>query len=236
MNSLAIDCACVITGDKYSFDYVDRLYNGLSRGFSRQVRLHVYTEEWREVPRHYIKHTLKVIKTRADRGWWNKVQLFDPKHFSGQLLYFDLDIVITGNLDWIVELDTKYFWGVRDFRYLWSPSRRDLNSSVMYFDTDKFRYVWSDFKRAPESFMNRLHGDQNYIDRQIPKETKRFFNEQFVKSYKWECIDGGWDNDKRRYKTPGTGTVIPDQTSILVFHGRPNPEEIDDKVIKKFWK
>jgi hypothetical protein len=230
-----IDCACVITGDKYNFEYVHRLYRGLLRGFSSPITLHVYTEESRSVPEPYVKHSLKPVSTRQGKGWWNKTQLFNPKLFSGQLVYFDLDVVITGNLDWILELDTKFFWGIRDFRYLWSERRMELNSSVMYFNTEKFRYVWSEFKKNGEHWMNRLHGDQNYIDRQIPKSTKQFFDINRVKSYKWECLDGGWDNNTRRHRTPGSGTSIPNDTTVLVFHGKPNPDEVNDEVVKKFW-
>jgi len=232
-----IDCACVITGDKYDFEYVHKLYNGLTRGFTQPVTLHVYTEADREVPAPYVKHTLKNFKTRSDRGWWHKCQLFDPTLFNGQLVYFDLDVVITGTLDWILDLDTKYFWGIRDFRYLWSNRRMELNSSVMYFNTDKFRYVWNEFNKNRDHYMNRLHGDQNFIWRQVPPATQKFFDEMRVKSYKWECLDGGWNNDARSYRTPGSGTVIPHETSILIFHGKPNPAEVieTDKNIAKFW-
>lgn len=199
--------------------------------------LHVYTEEWREVPKPYVKHVLKNFKTREGKGWWHKTQLFDPTLFKGQIVYFDLDVVIVDNLDWILDLDTKYFWGIRDFRYLWSDRRMELNSSVMYFNTDKFRYVWHEFKKNSEHWMNRLHGDQNFIWRQIPQATQRYFNEMQVKSYKWECLDGGWDNSQRVYRTPGSGTVIPRETSVLVFHGKPNPEDVikNDPIIHKYW-
>jgi hypothetical protein len=232
-----IDCACVITGDKYDFDYVHKLYNGLTRGFSQPITLHIYTEHFREVPPPYVKHAIEPIKTRHGKGWWNKVQLFNPRYFSGQLIYFDLDIVITGNLDWMLGLNTKYFWGIRDFRYLWNKRRHELNSSVMYFNTEKFRYVWKEFKRDPDMFMNRLHGDQNFIDKQIPTETKQFFDKMFVKSYKWELLDGGYNIETRRHRTPNSGTVIPHETSIAVFHGKPNPDEVieKDKIIAKYW-
>lgn len=232
-----IDCACVITGDKYDFEYVHKLYKGLCRGFTNDVTLHVYTEESRKVPKPYVKHSLKTIQTREDRGWWNKIQLFNPKLFRGQLLYFDLDVVILNSLDWMLELDSKYFWSVRDFRYLWAERRNEVNSSVMYFDTEKFSYVWSDFKKTPEVYMNRLHGDQNFIHRHIPSQIKQFFDINRVKSYKWELIDGGYDMHSRTYKEPGSGTKIPRLTSIAVFHGQPNPDDIieNDSIIAKYW-
>jgi hypothetical protein len=35
------------------------------------------------------------------RSWWYKMQLFNPAHFAGNLLYFDLDVVIANQLNWI---------------------------------------------------------------------------------------------------------------------------------------
>ena len=232
-----IDCACVIHGDAYDFEYVHKLYRGLQRGFGkRAITLHVYTEEDRPVPAPYVKHVLQDMrKHNCRKGWWYKTQLFDRKQFNGQLIYFDLDVAITGDLSWILELDTKYFWGIRDFRYLFNPRRRELNSSVMYFNTDKFNYVWSEFKLSPETYMNRLHGDQNFIDRQIPTEQKRFFEETRVKSWRWELVDGGYDIETRKHKIPGLGTIIDPTTSVAVFHGKPKLHDIIDAEIDKYW-
>ena len=45
-----IDCACVIHGTAYSWDYVERLHSMLSRHITPGIRLHVYTEADRPVP------------------------------------------------------------------------------------------------------------------------------------------------------------------------------------------
>ena len=54
-----IDCACVIHGTAYSWDYVERLHNMLSRHITLGIRLHVYTEADRPVPAPMIKHVLE---------------------------------------------------------------------------------------------------------------------------------------------------------------------------------
>jgi len=231
-----IDCACVIHGDLYDWVYVDKLYAGLQRGFSQPVTLHVYTEAEREVPAPYIKHSLyDMRKHNCRKGWWYKVQLFDRKQFDNQLIYFDLDVAITGNLDWILDLDTKYFWGIQDFKYLFNQRKLELNSSVMYFNVDKYNYVWGEFIKSPESYMNKLHGDQNFIDRMIPIEQKRFFDITRIKSWRWQLFDGGWNNETKNHRTPGTGTVIDKNTSIAVFHGKPKLHQLNDAVIDKYW-
>ena len=105
-----VDCACVIHGTGYDWTYVDRLYNMLNKHISRGVRLHVYTEADRPVPTPYIKHTLTDWGISGPkRAWWYKMQLFNPDHFRGQLLYFDLDTVIVNNIDWICNRAPEYF-------------------------------------------------------------------------------------------------------------------------------
>jgi hypothetical protein len=50
------DCACVIHGTGYDWQYVEKLYNMLSTTFAQGIRFHVYTEAHRPVPSHMIKH------------------------------------------------------------------------------------------------------------------------------------------------------------------------------------
>ena len=88
-----INCACLIHGTGYDWTYVDRLYNMLSRHLTRQVILHVYTEEERTIPAPYIKHGLVDWGIGGPKkSWWYKLQLFNSEHYSGPLLYFDLEI------------------------------------------------------------------------------------------------------------------------------------------------
>ena len=131
-----IDCACVIYGDTYSWTYVERLYNMLSRHLSAGVRLHVYTEAERPVPAPMVKHVLTSWGDLGHkRNWWYKMQLFNTEHHAGPLLYFDLDTVIVQSIDWIVQSNLDYFWAIRDFKYLWRPTDYGVNSSIMWWDT-----------------------------------------------------------------------------------------------------
>ena len=57
-NSRRIDCACVIHGSTYNWQYVERLYNMITRNIDRPVHMHVYTEHDRSVPPHMTKHIL----------------------------------------------------------------------------------------------------------------------------------------------------------------------------------
>lgn len=233
-----IDCACVIHSDGYTWEYVDRLYSMLSRHISRGIRLHVYTEADREVPEPYIKHALDDWKISGPKkSWWYKMQIFNSKYHAGPLLYFDLDTVIIGNLDWLVNLSLDYFWTVRDFKYLWKSNNFTINSSIMWFNTTQFHSVWEDFSSKKLEKITALYrGDQDYITEAIPVARRRFFELERVKSWRWQCLDGGYSFAQKRHLLPNTGTSVTDPTSVLIFHGKPKPGEITDPVVVQHWQ
>jgi hypothetical protein len=233
-----IDCACVIYGTAYSWKYVDKLYSMLSRHLTPKIRLHVYTEANRIVPEPYIKHELTDWSiTNPKQLWWYKMQLFNPAHHSGPLLYFDLDTVIVNNLDWIWQHPTDYFWSIRDFKYLWKPTHTGLNSSVMWWDTKNYQNIWNSFiQQDLRKTMQKYKGDQDYISDVIPENQRRFFDPNNVQSWRWQCLDGGYDFQKKQHLTPGSGTQIAQNTSILVFHGHPKPNQIIDCCIVEHWR
>ena len=232
-----IDCACVIHGDAYSWTYVERLYNMLSRHITPGIRLHVYTEADRPVPEPMIKHVLTEWNiTRPKRGWWYKMQLFNPEHHSGPLLYFDLDTVIVDNIDWIWQHPTTYFWAIKDFKHLWRANHTGLNSSIMWWNTQQYKNIWESFaSQELTTIMQKFPGDQDYISSIVPENQRRFFDINRVQSWRWQCLDGGYDFRKKRHNSPGSGTIIPKNSSVLIFHGSPKPADILDPVVQQHW-
>lgn len=233
-----LDCACVIHGDAYNWQYVERLHHMLSRHLTPQVRLHVYTEADRPVPAPMIKHELTPWEIAGPkRAWWYKLQLFNAAHHSGPMLYFDLDTVIVNNIDWIWQQPLKYFWAIRDFKYLWNPNSTGLNSSIMWWDTRHYDALWQMFCYDDLfKVMSQYRGDQDYITAKIRKEEQRFFDPRRVKSWRWQALDGGYNFQTKKYRTPGTGTYIDPDATVLIFHGNPKPAESTDSVILQHWK
>jgi len=236
-----IDCACVIHGNGYDWIYVDRLYNMLNRHLSRGARLHVFTEAARPIPGHFIRHDLEEWPGISGRkqSWWYKMQMFNPEHYRGQLLYFDLDTVIVNNIDWITELSPVFFWTLQDFRSLWQPNLQKINSSVMYWNTQDWASIWQEFNRQGAGKIctrYRQGGDQEYLNTVIPRQKRMFFDSRRIVSWRWTALDGGINTDNRTYLRPGQGTKIDPDTSVLVLHGDPKPHEITDVVIKQHWR
>lgn len=235
-----IDVACLIHGTVYGWEYVERLYNMVKRNLSHDIRFHVYTEDFREVPAHMIKHSLvewpNIIGPK--KSWWYKMQIFNPEHHSGPLLYLDLDTVVVKSLDWIPALPTRYFWAPKDFRVLWNARTTGLNSSVMWWDTERYKWVWEEFSKRDINHLSKIHhGDQDYISSLLTDRDLRFFSPMTTASWRWQCLDGGLDFKTRKYLNPNSGTSVDYRTSILIFHGAPKPhEKLDDPLIKNFWQ
>jgi hypothetical protein len=236
-NTGRIDCACVIHGSGYDWQYVEKLYNMLCRNLSTEVRMHVYTEHDRSVPPHMVKHILEDWGISGPkRSWWYKMQLFNPEHFAGNMLYLDLDVVIARTLDWIPGHSTDYLWTIRDFRYLQRRDTVTMNSSMMWFNVDRFAWIWhkfssEDFKTTIKSYP----GDQDYLGAVLNVNQRRFFDDFRFESFRWQCLDGGYEFARRRHLQPGTGVQIKPDTSLVVFHGSPKPHQVQDPTITSLW-
>ena len=85
-------------------------------------------------------------------------------------------------------------------------------------------------------FAAKYRGDQDFISDVIPITHRKFFHTEWVKSWRWECLDSGFDFRSRKYLQPGIGTTLNKETSILIFHGNPKPHEIVDSVILSHWR
>lgn len=232
-----VNCACVIHGSVYDWMYVEKLYNMVQRNINVPVQFHVYTEHDRKVPDHMIKHELVDWQISGPKkSWWYKMQLFNPANFAGDLLYFDLDVIVCRDISWMLSAATEKFWTIRDFRYLQKGTLYDMNSSVMWWNVENFAWVWDKFKQADfTKILKQYHGDQNYLSATIDYDRRRYFEDQYFQSYRWQVHDGGLKFPQRVPVRPGAGAVIDGNTAVIVFHGSPKPHEVHDPEIVKLW-
>jgi len=234
-----INCACVIHGNTYSFEYVDKLYSMLCRHFSVPVKFHVYTESNRPVPDRYFRHDLIEWPNISGpkKSWWYKLQLFDTNHFSGNLLYFDLDVVIVNQLDWLLNLDSNHFWTIHDFKRLYKKDFLGMNSSVMMWDTRQFHYIWDNIKNSDmQKITSKFRGDQDYLQTAINPGHVRYFPTKQIVSWRWQALRANNIVQNRFRPDINAGTVITHENSVLVFHGYPKPHQLCDPLIEKHWK
>ena len=150
---------------------------------------------------------------------------------KGTVFYLDLDCVIIGNIDHLIYED-KQFYVCHDFNRTRIPNTKMINSSVMQWTvSDKTHKIWKQWIGNYEKYIKTYRGDQDYLDRECRWNNFRFNNSQAIVSYKWEACGNKHNNLQQMNTTP---TVLPEHR-IYVFHGRPNPDEINEDVIVQNW-
>lgn len=139
-------------------------------------------------------------------GWWSKMELFRPD-IAGDILFFDLDTVICGDLSEIAAVGRLAI--MRDVYRL-----KGLQSSMMFLPEAERGPVWDTWRRNPQGWM-RVHsrgGDQEFLERFWLRKAVRWQDRVpgQVVSFKAHCRQG-----------------VPSGARVVVFHGSPRPWEVN---------
>lgn len=180
--------------------YVDKLYRAVASNIETFDLLP--GEDWQF-------HVLTEDEVDGAVGWWAKIHLFKPGLFEGRCLYFDLDTVIVGSLEDLVQYDGD-FAGISDFY-----DQRRLQTGVMAWEAGEADSVYERWVACgkPEFPV----GDAGWIGTVVPSADRldRVFPGQIV-SFKRDCLDG-----------------VPDDARVVCFHGKPRPHHL--KEIMGYW-
>ncbi len=161
-------------------------------------------------------------------GYWNKVSLFKAGLFEpgNRILYLDLDVVVVASIDFLHQ-GSGELHAIRN----WRTKSGAFNSSVMYFEAGRYDFVFDRFLPQAAEVVARHIGDQDWICEQVP-EAKSFPVGKIV-SYKKDLNAHIFLAAKKLgldfLKAPHFMTVSPPPgASIVVFHGKPDPEDVMD--------
>lgn len=170
-----INVICVKWGNKFTPDFVNRLYTMVDRNLSYDFRFYCYTDD-----KQNIRDEVNIIDIPSDHElevWWNKLALFQKGMFDGTCLFFDLDVVIQNNIDHLLDyLDPKYLTKVKSY---WKSEKKtkygidydDLkssfdmtnNSSVMLWKANTLSDIWEHFNKDPDYYMLKYRGIDRFI-------------------------------------------------------------------------
>ena len=230
-----INVLCVRFGNKYGQEYVIKLRNMVERHLNVPYKFWCLTDD--PAP---IEGVTSIIRPNQgyQKGWWHKVHMFESSMpISGRILYMDLDVVIHNNIDKLATMWTEDFVGIRDFNRKFHPGYKYLNSSVMAWNAGSQNYIFDNFKQNPEYAM-RMQGDQDWTWAQAKKHMK-FWPDKWIQSYKWEIrsrSELGMQHGIRKFKTIRDDIVPDKECCIAVFHGEPNPAQVQDKFVVDNWQ
>lgn len=229
---------CLKHGDKYSADYVNKLYNMVKRHCTLDYEFVCLTEN----PKG-IDPNVKILPLPGDlMGWWCKPYMFSKDlPIKGTILYIDLDVVIASNIDKLFTYHPTNWCTVRDFTRAMRPKWEKYNSSVVRFKTGELHHVWEDFYKDRKTIQRRFFGDQDWLY-EATKNKRRalLYPDSWILSWKWEVrrskefAPGGVKGGKR-FKF--VEDVIPKgDCCITVFHGDPNPHNCEDPWVIENWR
>lgn len=204
--ALPASVICVKHGDKYGPEYVNRLHAMVRRNAASVPGFVCFTEDAEGLDADI---QVQPLPGAGLTGWWNKVALFRPDlaGVAGRVLYLDLDVVVTGNLDPLlchpgdfVIMDNDYVPG--------------FNSSVMLFEAGARPEIFENFSDAD---MARLDGDQDWIALAAPDAE--------LWPHLW-CVP---------YRLRAA-VAPPADTKLVVFSGRPNPADYPAEWVRELWR
>lgn len=222
--------ACVCYGDKYSPEYVQKLYNMVERNTTIDYKFYCFTDLVKIHKQVEGNITFQKFPEDDLNGWWNKMQLFHTNSpLEGTTLYMDLDVCITDNIDcFFTYKPDMNFVGMNDF----NPATKGWNSSIMKFKNNAMHdSLWLRFMKDRPNLLRRFPGDQNLISDFIKGAPGcDSFPDSWTQSYKW------YDRKGNRYSRQNMTYEHNGESLVTVFHGQPNPHESDQEWVKNNWK
>lgn len=227
--SAPVNVICMKWGAKYGPEYVNRLFFGVRRHLKRAHRFVCFTEDAAGIdPGVEIRPLPELdLPPSPERGWL-KLATFGPtlSDLTGLTLFLDLDLVIVGGLDIFFEPQGS-FYIMRDFK---RPGSKVGNSSVYRFTVGEHPGVLSDFLADFEGVKRRHRNEQEYLTQAMEdRGALAYWPPDWAVSYKKRCVPGFPMN---YFKSP----TCPADTRIVVFHGRPKPEEAIEGAGNKWYR
>ncbi len=225
---------CIKWGTKYGSQYVNRLMDGVRRNLSQSARLLCLTDDAEGIDSDVEIHPLPVtpfdedaFDSRKGGETWRKVGLFQPglADLSGDTLFLDLDVVITGSLDDFFTYEPGKFCVIHDWlekKRAWMPGRdgRVGNTSVFRFNPEQHARVYHKFCENQAQVLEDFRIEQQYVSRTLIDDLA-FWPDDWVCSFKRNCRPTFPLNLIRE-------PYQPQEMRILAFHGYPLPGQAID--------
>lgn len=210
---------CIKWGTKFGPEYVNKLYKMVEKNLKLPHRFVCFTDntegllpgiETRDLPEYVDNEAI------LDKGW-RKLSLFNSPlaDLKGTTLFLDLDIVIRSDLTPFFEAEGDFLI-VKDWDF---PNDIIGNSSVFRFEAGKYPEVLTDFYALGDNIRDTYKNEQAYLSYEMHKKgILKYWDKSWCVSFKRNCLQPFPLNFFKEPKEP-------QDAKIIVFHGRPTPEQ-----------
>lgn len=209
---------CMKWGTRYGPEYVNRLYAGVKRHTQTPVRFVCFTDDSSGLHQGIEVKPLPPIRIPdrvASFKPWPKLSVwqFPLSDLTGDVLFLDIDLIITGPLDDLFTYYPGEYCAIEN----WTQIGQGIgNTSVFRFPVGKYQSIYNDFAADPEKILTNYKIEQHYISARIPEQ--KFWPSEWCISFKHSCLPRfpmNW------ILTP----PLPSTARIVAFTGKPDPDE-----------
>lgn len=221
---------CIKWGTLYGIEYLNRLASMVQRNTKRPTRLVCFTDDGVGADLSIEIAPLPPINLPQLRkvSPWRKVSLWqNPLHdLSGDVLFLDLDIVITGSIDEIFDYEPGKFCIAQNWT---QPGGKIGNTSVYRFPVGEMTYIFDEFARNGQTIVDTFPNSQTFISTTAKEMT--FFPPEWCVSFKHTLMPT-WPLNF--FVVP----PLPPRTKVVAFTGKPDPHEARDGIwpVNATWK
>ena len=147
---------------------------------------------------------------------WRKMSIWQYPLYDlkGDVLFLDLDLVITGNIDRFFDYNPGKYCVIEN----WTQIGQNIgNTSCFRIPVGKHKKMFEKFKKHPEKYWKKYHIEQIYLSSHIKDQI--FWPSDWCKSFKHNLLPK-WP---LRLWKPAS---LPNNTSIVAFTGKPDPDDV----------
>lgn len=212
---------CTKWGTRYPAHYVNCLWSMIQRHTARETQLICYTDDPAGIDRAVLTFPMPELRlpARVANLPWRKIAFWkaDLEGVSGNVLFLDLDVVITGLIDEFFDFaPASTFCVIENWPQAGS---RIGNTSVYRFRVGAHPELYQRMQDDPEPVLQNFPNSQTYISRTIPEVT--FWPFPWCVSFKHTLLPP-WPMNFVQV------SPLPQMAKVVCFTGKPDPDEARD--------
>ncbi|MGV6851004.1 MAG: hypothetical protein ACWA5R_02355 [bacterium] len=223
---------CMKWGTLFGADYVNKLYAMARRNCTGELRFVCLTDDRNGIRSEVECHGCPDVKVefRTNPGWRKLITYADSSDLfglSGDWLFLDLDVVITGNIDVFFDYKPDQSFVVMQN---WTQKGKGIgNTSVYRFRVGAERYLLDNFESNYANYYQKYRIEQSYVSCEVKQ--LHFWPDEWCLLFKVQCVPV-WP--LRFWKE----AYLPENARIIAFPGDPNPHDaaIGRWPVKKAYK
>ena len=138
-------------GTRYGPEFVNRLNKSIQKHTKKPTQLICFTDDQTGIDdqiKCYPLPNINLPKIISETPWRKlSVWQFPLQNLTGDVLFLDLDIVITGNLDQFFDYKPGKYCVIEN----WTQIGKNIgNTSCFRLPIGKYPYVFNEFQKNPE--------------------------------------------------------------------------------------